>query len=292
MIDALLKASPKGAQSKDDQGRLPIHHACRRNSSERVIRTLLRVYPRAAQIKDDQDKLAVHYACNHGGSLEIVRLLIQTYPESINVRNGFGHTPLSEVENLKDPKMRKVVAFLKEFKKEHDLKAADDDVESQLSLLKDKVSSLERTLEQVVNLGSELKQELRRTKDPNRVLDDFAEKLRGAGTFRIEPDLLLSAPSRSEVEKVAADAASVPRSIAPSTRSSAHTSLGHSSDTPQRIRAVSKPRTMSGSRSGSRGRSGSNGRSGSIGRSGSKGRTATPGKKRFFGRLGGKRAEM
>eukprot|EP00977_Amphora_coffeiformis_P008020 scaffold1803_cov92-Amphora_coffeaeformis.AAC.43 len=274
VIDALLKASPKGAQSKDDQGRLPIHHACRRNSSERVIRTLLRVYPRAAQIKDDQDKLAVHHACNHGGSLEIVQLLIQTYPESINVRNGFGHTPLAEVDNLKDPKMKKVLAFLKEFKKEHDLKAADSDLESQVSLLKDKVSSLERSLEQVVNLGSELKQELRRNKDPNRVLDDFAEKLREAGTSHVEPQPLFVASSRSEVEKMAADAASVPRSIAPSTRSSAHTSLGHSNGTPQRIRAVSKPRSRSRSRSGSKGRSGSNG---------SRGRVTTPGKKRFFG---------
>lgn len=274
VVDALLKASPKGAQSKDDQGRLALHHACRRNSSERVIRTLLRVYPRAAQIKDDQEKLAIHYACNHGGSLDLVRLLIDTHPESINVRNGFGYTPVTEVEALKDPKMLPVLNFLKDFKREHDLKAADSDVECQVSILKDKVSSLERTLEKFANLGLELKQALRGSKDSNRILDDFAEKLREAGSGG-KPQPLIVASSSSHTDGASEaneNLPSVPRSVAPSV---AHTSLGSGTgSTPHRIRAVSKPR----SRSGSRTRSGSRGKS----------RSTTPGKMRLFG--GGRRS--
>lgn len=262
VIDALLKASPKAAQSKDDQGRLPIHHACRRNSSERVIRTLLRVYPRAAQIKDDQDKLAIHYACNHGGSADIVQLLLGTYPESITVKNGFGHTPLTEVEQLNDPKMEPVLKMLKEFKKEHDLKAADTDVESQVSVLKDKVIYLESMLVKFMNLGSELKHELRRTsKDPNRVLDDFAEQLITLrnGTGAKQPPVGSDGLPHSN---------SLPNSVAPSvthTSVGGKSSLGQSSGgtTPVRVRAVSKPKS----------------------------RSNTPNKKRLFGRLGGKKKD-
>lgn len=270
VIDALLKASPKGAQSKDDQGRLPLHHACRRNSSERVIRTLLRVYPRAAQIKDDQDKLAIHYACNHGGSATIVQLLLNTYPESIVVKNGFGHTPLTEVESLKDPKMEPVLDLLKEFKKEHDLKAADTDMEAQVSVLKDKVSYLESMMEQFANLGAELKQDLRRSssKEPNRMLDDFAEKLnsfsRNAGANKH--------PSVKDGEVVVTRTPSMQQSVAPSiTQTSVgQPSLGQSSgSTPVRIRAVSKPKSRSRSKTPDK-------------------RSTTPGKKRMFG-FGGKK---
>ena len=100
IIEALLKTSPKGAQSKDDQGRLPLHHACRKASSERIVRALLRVYPRAAQIKDDQDKLPIHYACQNGANQGVVNMLLTTYPESINVKNGFGGHGKGYVQKL------------------------------------------------------------------------------------------------------------------------------------------------------------------------------------------------
>jgi ankyrin repeat protein len=247
VIDALLKAFPKGAQSKDDQGRLPLHHACRRNSSERVIRTLIRVYPRAAQIKDDQDKLAVHYACNHGGSLETIQLLMNTYPESINVRNSFGHTPLTEVENLNDEKMMPVLRFLKEFKKEYDVNAADNDVESQVTLLKAKVAHLEKALAQFVNISTDLKKDLKKNKDPTRVLDDFAEKIRDASVSRKAAD----SDSPEPISNVL-----VPHNVDASV---AQTSLGNSHSTgttPNGVRAVSKPRSRSRSQGRSQPRNG------------------------------------
>ena len=247
VIDALLKASPKAAQSKDDQGRLPLHHACRRNSSERIIRTLLRVYPRAAQIKDDQDKLAIHYACNHGGSVDIVQLLVNTYPESINVRNGFGHTPLAELESIKDDKVKPVLKFLREFKKEYDLTAADNDVEAQVSLLKQKVSSLEQILEQFVNLSTDLKNDLSKNKDPSRALDDFAEKLRDVSVTR-----KMYSTKNGDVSH-AVSAVVVPQN---QDQSVAHTSLGNSHSTEGKPRAVSKPRSRSRSRGRSPARSG------------------------------------
>ena len=102
------------------RSRLPLHHACRKSSSERIIRTLLRVYPRAAQIKDDQDKLPIHYACQNGTSPSVVNVLLTTYPESINVKNGFGYTPLAEARALENPKMDPIIHVLEKFKVEQD----------------------------------------------------------------------------------------------------------------------------------------------------------------------------
>jgi len=181
IIDALLKAGPKCAQSKDDQGRLALHHACRKNATERVIRTLLRVYPRAAQIKDDQDKLAIHYACQHKANAAVITFLLATYPESINSENGFGITPLEEVKALDDPKMEPVLKVLTKFKKEHDKTKSGDNknhlVDARVSALENKVADLEVSLSKVALLGKDLKQALRKKKDPVDVLDKFADDL-------------------------------------------------------------------------------------------------------------------
>ena len=181
IIEALLKTSPKGAQSKDDQGRLALHHACRKNASERVVRTLLRVYPRAAQIKDDQDKLALHYACHNAASANVISLLLQTYPESVNVRNGFGLTPLAEVRALDNPQMDPVVKILSRVKKEQDKKkiggGESTELEEKVNSLEGKLAHLERTFTKVTLLGKEMKNDIRRAKDPTVILDKFSEAL-------------------------------------------------------------------------------------------------------------------
>lgn len=181
IIEALLKASPKGAQSKDDQGRLALHHACRKNASERVIRTLLRVYPRAAQIKDDQDKLPIHYACQHAADKSVLSLLLQTYPESVNVQNGFGLTPLAELKALNHPKMDSCIKLLEKTKKEQDKQrvASGETTETdvKISLLEEQIKHLEKTLGKVSILGKEMKNDLKRKKDPAVIIDKFATAL-------------------------------------------------------------------------------------------------------------------
>lgn len=181
VIDALLKASPKGAQSKDDQGRLPLHHACRKSSSERIIRTLLRVYPRAAQIKDDQDKLPIHYACQNGTSPSVVNVLLTTYPESINVKNGFGYTPLAEARALENPKMDPIIHVLEKFKVEQDkikLDSGENAVfEAKLDALNKRVIQLEKMLGAAMDLGVEIKANVKKAKDPYTLIDRIADRL-------------------------------------------------------------------------------------------------------------------
>jgi len=170
-----------------------LHHACRKNASERVIRTLLRVYPRASQIKDDQDKLPIHYACQHGASPAVVGLLLTTYPESIHVKNGFGYTPLDEAKSLDNPKMEPVVKLLQKFKKEQDKKKVENgenaELDSTVTVLQDKITQLERSLAKVSEIGKDMRHDLRRGKDPADVLEKFADKLIELGSSKSKTPL-------------------------------------------------------------------------------------------------------
>ena len=44
-MDALLIANPKGAQSKDDEGRLSLHYACLKGALQGVVDVLLTSFP-------------------------------------------------------------------------------------------------------------------------------------------------------------------------------------------------------------------------------------------------------
>eukprot|EP00594_Rhizosolenia_setigera_P019632 CAMPEP_0178964970 /NCGR_PEP_ID=MMETSP0789-20121207/15994_1 /TAXON_ID=3005 /ORGANISM="Rhizosolenia setigera, Strain CCMP 1694" /LENGTH=552 /DNA_ID=CAMNT_0020649847 /DNA_START=169 /DNA_END=1827 /DNA_ORIENTATION=+ len=207
VITALLNSSPKGAQSKDDQGRLPIHHACRKNCSEKVIKALLKTYPKGAQVKDDQDKLPIHYVCQNGGSEDVINVLLAAYPFSINVKNGFGYTPLAEAKAMDNPKMEKVVATLEKFisnnphltsqGEEKAFQAAEDsskramkaervaaEAHEDQQVLMAKVADLEATVGQLqrqldflAQVGSEMKSSLAEGVTARECLETFGEKL-------------------------------------------------------------------------------------------------------------------
>jgi len=182
VIDALLKVYPKGSQSKDDQGRLPLHHACRKSSTEHIVQLLLRVYSRASQIKDDQDKLPIHYACQNGStSPGVVNVLLTKFPESINVKNGFGYTPLAEANSVDNSQMEPIINILKKFKKEQDKiqnESGENSVlESKINVMDKRVEHLEMMLGQVVNLGHEIKAGIGRVRDPNVLIERLADRL-------------------------------------------------------------------------------------------------------------------
>ena len=168
-------------KSKDDQGRLPLHHACRKASPERIVRLLVRVFPRAAQVKDDQDKLALHYACQSGSSPNAIHLLLTTFPESINVKNGFGYTPLAEATSSDNGQMEPVIHILKRFKLEYNKMKRENGehagTERKIDDMEKRVDQLERMLQNVVSLGHELKNDLQRVRDPRLLVDKIADRL-------------------------------------------------------------------------------------------------------------------
>jgi len=169
VVEALLKASPKGAQTRDDQGRLALHHACRKSASEGVVRVLLRVYPRAAQIKDDQDKLPIHYVCQSSSgtsSVRVVETLLAAFPESVNVKNGFGYTPLDEAKAADDARMAPIITALETFTVEQERSQAENGgtggsaSNADTATLRARVESLENAMKEIASAAKALKVDL------------------------------------------------------------------------------------------------------------------------------------
>lgn len=57
VIEALLKAFPKGAETKDDQGMLPIHLSFRNAATEGTVKQLLAAYPNSIDVKDRKGRV-------------------------------------------------------------------------------------------------------------------------------------------------------------------------------------------------------------------------------------------
>jgi len=176
VISALLKVAPKAAQARDSQGRLPLHHATRKAASVGVVRALLRVYPRAAQTPDDTQKLPIHYACqanNSSGtpSVAVVEQLLAAYPESINIKNGFGYTPLAEAKAADaGAKMEPIVEALEAFKtKQERIKSQDgrglgsaEISDAEIAALQSRIVALEDALRGIGSVAEDLRSDLRK----------------------------------------------------------------------------------------------------------------------------------
>lgn len=173
VVSALLKVAPKAAQIKDNQGRLALHHATRKSASEGVVRALLRVYPRAAQTPDDTQKLPIHYACQANGngkpSVAVVEQLLAAYPESINIKNGFGFTPLAEAKAADaTAKMGPILEALESFKKKQERTRSRDGGDSgsfdmstvEAAALQARVVALEDALRGIGLVAQDLKADL------------------------------------------------------------------------------------------------------------------------------------
>ena len=173
VVSALLKVAPKAAQAKDSQGRLALHHATRKAATEGVVRVLLRVYPRAAQTPDDTQKLPIHYACqassNGKPSVAVVEQLLSAYPESINIKNGFGYTPLAEAKAADaSAKMGPIIETLEAFRKKQERirsSNAGDSGSAEMSTaeaaaLQARVAALEDALRGIGMVAQDLKSDL------------------------------------------------------------------------------------------------------------------------------------
>jgi ankyrin repeat protein len=94
VVDVLLASFSKGAMSKDDEGRLPIHHACSKGAPEGIIDALLKASPKGAQSKDDQGRLPLHHACRKNATERIIRTLLRVYPRGAQIKDDQDKLPI------------------------------------------------------------------------------------------------------------------------------------------------------------------------------------------------------
>jgi ankyrin repeat protein len=82
ILKLLIEKCPEAVRHADNNGFLPIHAACGRQSPE-FCRVLIEAYPGSERIADAIGTLPLHYACS-SGTVAVVEYLYKLYPDAIN----------------------------------------------------------------------------------------------------------------------------------------------------------------------------------------------------------------
>lgn len=113
--------------------------------------------------------------------VQMSSVLLKTFPESINVKNGFGYTPLAEARSVENPKLNAIIEILQKFKVEQDklqLESSENSVfEVKLEAMEKRVAHLEKLLGNVVDLGAEIKGNVGNVRDPHELIETIADRL-------------------------------------------------------------------------------------------------------------------
>ena len=80
-IKFLIRAYPRGLDSKDHSDRVPLHSACRKSASAEAIATLVTSRPRTATYQDRKGRLPLHVACEYGASSEVIEYLVAAFSQ-------------------------------------------------------------------------------------------------------------------------------------------------------------------------------------------------------------------
>eukprot|EP00590_Aulacoseira_subarctica_P009910 CAMPEP_0172417296 /NCGR_PEP_ID=MMETSP1064-20121228/3826_1 /TAXON_ID=202472 /ORGANISM="Aulacoseira subarctica , Strain CCAP 1002/5" /LENGTH=231 /DNA_ID=CAMNT_0013155547 /DNA_START=20 /DNA_END=715 /DNA_ORIENTATION=- len=85
-------------QDKSDKLRwkaLPIHAAMIHGAPVTVIEALIRAYPKGIEEPDDQGLLPLHLAFRCSADNEVLSMLVRTYPAAVHIKDSRNHAPLS-----------------------------------------------------------------------------------------------------------------------------------------------------------------------------------------------------
>lgn len=93
--------------------RLPIHEACMRKPSTKMIHSLLKFHASGVSEKDNKGRLPLHYACDCSAPLKVIELLLTSFPEAIEVKDYFNETPLELVMSQYFPDPHVIAALKK-----------------------------------------------------------------------------------------------------------------------------------------------------------------------------------
>jgi Ankyrin repeats (3 copies) len=116
LIQALMEAYPESTMEKDETGKVPLIHACRRDAPLDIVKEVLT--EETARATDAEGKAALHWACEYRASLEKIKVLVETSREVLELKDVYGRLPMhwecSVVSDRKD-KMPVVKYLVREF---------------------------------------------------------------------------------------------------------------------------------------------------------------------------------
>ncbi|KAG7367180.1 ankyrin repeat domain protein [Nitzschia inconspicua] len=98
----LVKLYPKALKTQDAHGRVPLHYACKSDSTpidEKNALALLKADPSTVQIADFNGFLPLHVACRSLISRTVIRMLIRSAPETIVKQTAKGNTAIYCAQN-------------------------------------------------------------------------------------------------------------------------------------------------------------------------------------------------
>jgi len=91
-IQALIVVYPEALLLRDETGKVPLIHACRRDTSLDIVKQVLT--EETAKMVDHEGKAALHWACEYRASLVKVKLLVETAREVLEMTDTYGRLPL------------------------------------------------------------------------------------------------------------------------------------------------------------------------------------------------------
>eukprot|EP00542_Grammatophora_oceanica_P016139 CAMPEP_0194043170 /NCGR_PEP_ID=MMETSP0009_2-20130614/14851_1 /TAXON_ID=210454 /ORGANISM="Grammatophora oceanica, Strain CCMP 410" /LENGTH=260 /DNA_ID=CAMNT_0038687293 /DNA_START=88 /DNA_END=870 /DNA_ORIENTATION=- len=93
-LKALLEAYPEALTAKDETGKVPLIHACRRDIPVDVLLGTTLLTEETAKIPDNEGKCALHVACEYRSPLPMIRTLVETAPTILEHKDEYGRIPL------------------------------------------------------------------------------------------------------------------------------------------------------------------------------------------------------
>lgn len=114
VIDVILNCDRyECSKVKDCEGRLPLHLAASNsNICVKTIQNLINVNERATRTPDDFQLLPLHWACSKNASPRIVETLLQAYPYAVEAKDAWERTPLDLAMMSNNPEKAQVVEML------------------------------------------------------------------------------------------------------------------------------------------------------------------------------------
>jgi ankyrin repeat protein len=94
LIKLFAQHCPEALTMTERGGRTPLHVAItNRDISYEAIETLIETYPQGARITDPYGRTILHIACI-SMQVKVIRLLVKTFPEAARIKTDEGDTPL------------------------------------------------------------------------------------------------------------------------------------------------------------------------------------------------------
>lgn len=98
----------------DEQGEFSLHISCKNGYALEVIQGLMEEHETAVKTPDQDGCLPLHHACmNEQSSFEVIEALIDAYPKGLSVRNNEGKSPFDwDYDKTPGEHFSKFIAFV------------------------------------------------------------------------------------------------------------------------------------------------------------------------------------